>query len=265
MNKKQITLFTILLFLIPCFCRYFDNESGGVYDNPNLSMYIWGISPIFMTLVFRTYNKDWKGLDIELHFRKNWKWYIFAVALYPVTCSIQILISQLVGSLEMTENFSISQIITSIFSGFGLIFLKNISEEFTWRGYLTYSFDEKGMSRIKNHFIVSIIWSIWHIPFIGRGISFNSGNNFWASFIMWMIFGFIVSIIYGEIRLRIKTVWPIVLLHTFGNLVLPSALSYEMVNVFQKYTYLVGVHQENLLSMTLFSIIAWIIYRKNTD
>ena len=35
-------------------------------------------------LVFRAYNKDWKGLDIELHFRRNWKWYILAIFGYPI-------------------------------------------------------------------------------------------------------------------------------------------------------------------------------------
>ena len=60
MTKKQIILFTILLFTIAIICRKFDNHSGDV-NSPNLSIYVWGISPILMTLIFRIYNKDWKG------------------------------------------------------------------------------------------------------------------------------------------------------------------------------------------------------------
>ena len=84
MNNRQLILFTTLLLAIVILCRYFDDGVGGVYDKPNIAMYAWAISPIFMTIGFRIYNKDWKGLDIQPNFSKNWKWYIFTILLFGV-------------------------------------------------------------------------------------------------------------------------------------------------------------------------------------
>ena len=216
MNNRQLILFTILLIIIASLCRYFDTGLGGVYEGPNMSMYAWGISPIFMTLVFRIYNKDWKGLDIKPNFSKSWKWYVLSILGIPFICMIQIIVARIAGNIEITENFSIPLILNSVVGGFGLVFLKNISEEFTWRGYLTYSLNERGMSRIQNHLIVGSIWILWHVPYLGRGINFGSGNIFWISVVMWIMACLFLSVIYGEIRLRSKTVWTIVLLHTLA-------------------------------------------------
>jgi len=97
MNKRQLLLFTILLVIIASLCRYFDDGLGGVYEGPNSSMYAWAISPIFMTLVFRLYNKDWKGLDIKPNFIKNWKWYVLGILGIPLIYFIEIFIYPLVG------------------------------------------------------------------------------------------------------------------------------------------------------------------------
>ena len=162
--------------IIVSLCRYFDDGLGGVYESSNVSMHVWAISPIFMTLIFRIYNKDWEGLDIKPNLSKNWRWYILSIIGIPIIYLLKILMSQKLGNIEITANFSLWLIMQSIFGGFVLVFLKNISEEFTWRGYLTYSLNKSGMPRIQNHLIVGLIWIAWHVPYLGRGINFNSGN-----------------------------------------------------------------------------------------
>lgn len=69
-------------------------------------MGIWLVLPFLCGIVFRIRIKDWKGFGLSLNIKTGWKGYVIAVFIYPA--------------------------ITSLAGGF----LKNIFEEFAWRGYL---------------------------------------------------------------------------------------------------------------------------------
>ena len=84
-------------------------------------------------------------------------------------------------------------------------FIKNIFEEFTWRGYLTPQMDKMGMSRFKNHLIVGVIWALWHLPFIDLMIRSYSQLSLWVAFPLMFTGIIITAFVYGEIRIRSAT------------------------------------------------------------
>ena len=43
--------------------------------------------------------------------------------------------------------------------------MKNIFEEFAWRGYLTPRLDAAKVHPLLNHLIVGILWWSWHLPY----------------------------------------------------------------------------------------------------
>jgi len=91
-----------------------------------------------------------------------------------------------------------------------------IFEEFGWRGYLAPKVAELNINKLLGHMIVGLIWAAWHLPFIATFAAQTSEAL--SGFIPRYILGVLAfAIVYGEIRLRSKSVWPAVLLHWTGN------------------------------------------------
>ncbi|WP_407946417.1 CPBP family glutamic-type intramembrane protease [Paenibacillus alkaliterrae] len=44
-------------------------------------------------------------------------------------------------------------------------FIKNIFEEFAWRGYLAPKLYSIGYNRLFIHICVGLIWGAWHVPY----------------------------------------------------------------------------------------------------
>ena len=101
--------------------------------------------------------------------------------------------------------------------------MKNIFEEFAWRGYLTPRLDAAKVHPLLNHVIVGILWWSWHLPyyyyFLDRTqLSTYLGNISLASFlIIALIDLFPTALLFGELRLLSKSVWTAFILHELIN------------------------------------------------
>jgi membrane protease YdiL (CAAX protease family) len=104
-------------------------------------------------------------------------------------------------------------------AAFGASMVKNIFEEFAWRGYLTPRFAELGLSRLSNHLLTGLIWGAWHIPywvfFLNRAELRSQtplGLGMFVPLALAMLL--LQAITYEELRLRSGSTWPAWLLHT---------------------------------------------------
>jgi membrane protease YdiL (CAAX protease family) len=97
-------------------------------------------------------------------------------------------------------------------------FIKNIFEEFPWRGYLTPKVYSLRLNDFVGHLIVGFVWGAWHIPyflyFLDRATIRDYTTLNLAAFIPLAIMAMMSwAIVYGEIRLLTNSVWPTVLMH----------------------------------------------------
>ena len=106
MTKNQLILFTAILLVIGFVCRLSD-PSIKDFNNPNLGMFIWLISPFVLMLIFRAKNKDWKSFGIKLKFRKSWHWYMISLLLYPVIIGLILTIGKFTETILFTNSFSV--------------------------------------------------------------------------------------------------------------------------------------------------------------
>ena len=243
-------------------CRLSD-ASVKDFNNQNLGMILWLISPFVLMLIFRAINNDWRSFGVKLQFRKSWPWYIVSLLLYPIIIGLILIIGKITKTIDFVNSFSVltNAVLVSIIP----LFIKNIFEEFVWRGYLTPQFDKMGMSRFKNHLISGGIWALWHLPFLDLMIRSYSQLSLWVAFPLMLIGIIVTAFVYGEIRIRSSTVWTAVVLHTVGNSITNPLISMNIIKLVSGKEYIASPTIDNLAYIFLIFIAASILFRLNSN
>jgi membrane protease YdiL (CAAX protease family) len=106
----------------------------------SLGVLIWLISPLTANLLLRSLGKEgWKDFGIAPNLKSGWRWYLAALLIIPVISLIMIGLGVLAGVTD-TTGFSkqgMSALISLLGLGIAGNLVKNLFEEFAWRGYLT--------------------------------------------------------------------------------------------------------------------------------
>jgi membrane protease YdiL (CAAX protease family) len=258
MTKNQLILFTAILLIIGFVCRWSD-PSIEDFINPNLGMFIWLMSPFVLMLIFRAINKDWRSFGIKLQFRNSWPWYLISFLLYPVIIGPILAIGKFTETIVFANSFS--GLTNAALAAAIPLFIKNIFEEFTWRGYLTPQIDKMGMSRFKNHLIVGVIWALWHLPFLDLMIRSYSPLSFWVAFPLMFIGIIVTAFVYGEICIRSATVWTAVILHAVGNSITNPLFSMKIIKLVPGKEYIASPTIDNMAYIMLMFIVAVVLFR----
>lgn len=262
MKKNQILLFTAIMLVVGFACRLSDTSMKS-FNDQNAGLFLWLLSPFILMLVFRAINKDWTSFGVKLQVRKSWHWYIVSLLLYPVIIGSILMIGSITKTIDFDNSFSSSAYTSAVLVSIVPMFIKNIFEEFTWRGYLTPQMNEMGMSRFKNHLIVGFIWAIWHLPYLDLMIRSYSQLSFWVAFPLMFIGIVVTAFVYGEIRLRSSTVWTAVLLHAIGNSITNPLLSMNIIKLVSGKEYIAAPMIDNIAYIGLMVIVAGILFRLN--
>lgn len=260
MKNYQIVVFTVLMLAIGFASRYL-GPTVSDFNGQNPGMAVWLISPFLLMLIFRTINKDWKSFGIRLNFSKSWKWYVFSFVLFPLIIGLILAIGKITQAIDFTGSMSL--LTGAAVVSFIPLFIKNIFEEFTWRGYLTPQLANMGMSRFKNHLIVGFIWFLWHLPYLDVMIRSYSQASFSVAYPLMFVGIMITAFVYGEIRLRSATVWTSVLLHAVGNAVTNPLIALNIIQLVSGKEFLVSPTIDNLAYILLMLVVAIFLFRMN--
>ena len=130
--------------------------------------------------------------------------------------TISVLIGTLLGGLEMDGNM-FPAFVAALLPGLIPAMLKNLFEEFAWRGYLAPKVYALKMNTWLSHALVGVVWGAWHLPFVFALWPYLTPAMLWT-FVPLLLVGTICqSVVYGEIRLAACSVWPAWVMHTIGN------------------------------------------------
>lgn len=72
----------------------------------------------------------------------------------------------------------ISAFIAAVISGFSINLLFALAEEYGWRGYLN---KRLHLGFIKRHFVIGVLWGLWHTPLILQGYNYGDGYELWGT------------------------------------------------------------------------------------
>ena len=167
-NKK--TLRNIILFsLVAISCGWIGVGVNQLLGEPSnlesLGSGIFIVSPIVCMILLRLLGGDgWKDFPLKPRFKQNTRWYIFAIAVYPVVIGITLFVGKLLGWVDVSK-FSVATYLPVFATAFLPIFIKNILEETAFRGYLTVKMEQLVKNEWVIYLVVAFICHIWHLPY----------------------------------------------------------------------------------------------------
>ena len=135
-------------------------------------------------------------------------------------------------------------------------FIKNIPEEFAWRGYLTPKVFLLKVNDVLLYLVVGIIWGVWHIPyylFFLDTAAFQSVTTLGTGIFIPLSIVVMISwsIVLVELVLITNSVWPVVLAHIIED---------AFVNPLFIEGHVQILHGKELLVSPIYGIISIIFY-----
>lgn len=277
MNKTIRNLIIVALFTVAGgWLGIWLNYVTGNTQPPlqSLGALVWLISPALSGILLRWLGGDgWKDAGFGLNLRAGWKWYLVGIFAYPSAALVSFAVALAVGAIRADGFATLGW--GAFFSAVGVMtagsLMKNIFEEFAWRGYLTPRLEAAKVPAFLNHLIVGILWWAWHLSYYYYFLDRSQLDAYLTTislntFIFLAIFAlFPTAILFGELRLISKSVWPVFILHNVIN-----GLSMPLIlNGFITLNGWAGVifspTNEGLFTSVLFGLIGVWLYRQRTQ
>jgi len=184
----------------------------------SLGMGLWLILPMITMLVLRLVNRDWKDIGVLPKCKGNMKWYGAAIAIYPVMTVIIVGLALLFNSASISD-VELSALLSLIGVSIAGNLIKNIFEEFSWRGYLTPKLMELKLNDWMLYLVSGLVWALWHAAYY---MVFLPDSYFETTSRMgFLLTGCLLmvawSVMYVEMYRLTKSVWPCVLMHAMED------------------------------------------------
>ena len=231
MKANKRTLRNVMLFsFVAVVCGWVgvgvDKLLGQPSNLESLGALIFISSPILCMVLLRLFGGDgWKDLPLKPNFRRNARWYLFAIVVYPVVVGITLFVGKLFGWVDVSK-FSIAAYFPVFIAAFLPQCLKNIFEESVWRGYLTVKVEQLTQNEWLVYLVVALVWQVWHLPYYLILLD----DAYLASFfpfgnVLFVVTSFVVigvwTIMYTEIFFLSRSLLLVVLMHAMEDALNP--------------------------------------------
>jgi membrane protease YdiL (CAAX protease family) len=186
-----------------------------------LEMLVWLAVPALFAVLYLTLGRMWSTAGLGLRLRGNGGWFLLAATLPAALAGILLLLNQISG-MVMLEPTAMKAGLVAGLSGLGVFAVKNVVEEFVFRGFLTGRFAATRLAGLQGHVLMGLIYASWHLVYwytlLPQGkIAEVSG----LSTHIFVVVGFMAltlqAILLGELRMVTGSIWAGWLLHTMNN------------------------------------------------
>ncbi len=219
-TKRNLIIFTVLVLGLAALAAVVEPLTvppGAKPGTSGLGQLLWIIAPLGAMLLLRIFGGDgWADFGLRPNFKGNNFWWLVSVLVFPGVITLSVLIGALVGGLELDVNM-FSAFAAALLPGLISAVIKNLFEEFAWRGYLAPKVYSLGMNIWLSHAVVGIVWGAWHLPFVLVFWPYLTPDILWTFIPLFLVGTFSQSVVYGEIRLATGSVLPAWVMHTIGN------------------------------------------------
>jgi membrane protease YdiL (CAAX protease family) len=234
MMDRKIIRNVIIFALVVASCGWIGVGLNRLAPTPDpmqsLGVLIWLAGPLLTVLILRGLGGDgWK--DFGLGLGKGWGWYALALLVYPLTVLLTLGLGSVLGvvSFDGLVARGAPALWAALAAAFAGSLVKNVFEEFSWRGYLAPRLDALGLKPLANHLLTGLVWGSWHLPYwiffttSAAYAGFTHLSLGW--FILLGLLGlFPAALVYGELRLKTGSLWPAFLAHNVINAISAALL-----------------------------------------
>lgn len=236
---RNLVIFTIVTLSCGFVGVALDRLSPPTDPMQGLGALVWLVSPLAANLILRAVGGDgWKDFGLRPNLKAGWVWYLAAVLIAPLVTILALVLGIVTGAVSLSgfagQGFgAYLPLVGTVFLG---VLVKNIFEEFAWRGYLTPRFEALRLHPFANSILTGFIWAGWHVPyylyFLNRAeLQAHTSLSVPAFLLLAFLVLPLHALAYGELRLVSKTVWTPWLLHNVANAISLPLLSYGFVSL----------------------------------
>lgn len=256
-------IFIVVVLLCGWFGVLVDKLIPEQPQGDTLGMGIWLISPLLATILLRSFAGDgWRDIGLLPNFKGNLKWYVIALFIYPAVTTLVLLISYVFNWMDFSA-FNISTVLSVFFSGLLIQFVKNFFEESVWRGYLTSKLSNLKLDDFWLYLIVGGVWGAWHIPYFLVFLSESDiisvlPVNRWLFTIIGIVTMICWTVMYTEIYLMTRSIWPLVLMHMTEDALVNPLILDGYIKLAQGKEFLVSP-SAGILTTCLYLVVGWLL------
>jgi membrane protease YdiL (CAAX protease family) len=272
MNKsiRNLIIFTIVAVGGGWLGVVLDRLSPPQDPMQGLGALVWLVSPLLANLLLRLFGGDgWKDFGLGLNLRGAWIWYLAAPVIILVASFLPLVLGSVFGAISFPgfaqRGFGAFLSLTA--AAFGMAMIKNIFEEFSWRGYLTPRFEALKLNPYLSSILTGFIWAAWHVPyylyFLNRAV-LQAHTPLPVP--VFLLSAFLVlpfhAFAYGELRLLTKSTWTTWLLHNFANAISLTLISEGFVRLSRDVSgVLLSPGTEGILHSLIMGLIGFGLYK----
>lgn len=267
-TKRNLIIFTVLVLGIAALAGVIEPLTvppGAEPGTPGLGQLLWIIAPLGAMLLLRIFGGDgWDDFGLRPNFKGNGFWWLVSGLVFPVVITISVLLGALLGGLELDVNM-FSAFVVALLTGLISALIKNVFEEFAWRGYLAPKLYWLNMNIWLSHAIVGMVWGAWHLPFVFVFWPYLTPDMLWYFVPLLLVGTFSQSVVYGEIRLATASVLPAWVMHTIGNAIGNTLLLSGFIQFDPGWELLVSPGAESVVSIVLMFATGYWLHRRRKN
>ncbi len=265
-TRRNLIIFAVLVLGIAVLARVVEPLTVPPDAEPGasgLGQLLWIIAPLGVMLLLRIFGGDgWGDLGLRPNFKGNGFWWLVSILVFPVVITLSVLIGALLGGLKLDLDMS-SAFLAALLPGLISAAIKNLFEEFAWRGYLAPKVYSLKMNIWLSHALVGMVWGAWHLPFVLVLWPYLTPDSLWTFVPLLLVGTFSQSVVYGEIRLATGSVLPAWLMHTIGNTIGNTLLLSNLIQLGAGRELWFSPGAEGVISIVLmFSVGYWLHDRR---
>jgi membrane protease YdiL (CAAX protease family) len=269
-TMRNLIIFGIVIIVAGWLAPGLDALIGATSPEESLGMLIWIVVPVGTSLLLRAFAGDgwkdlgikprdgWKDLGIKPNIKGNGLWYAISILIYPISVAIIIAVGLVFGatSWRNTASEPSDAIIQALIALFIKEIVINILEEFAFRGYLAPKMYSLDLNTWIAHVLVGLIWGIWHLPVL-RSITPYTSESLVTLAPRFVIAAIAASLVYGEIRLLTRSVWPAVLMQIAGGVAISAAMSFDLLSIKPAAGFLFNPVFESLSMIIILALVGF--------
>lgn len=275
MNPHPTSLRNLIVFcLVVLSAGWLGYALDQAMQNPpdqSLGLLLWLVLPTLTLFVLRTFAGDgWSDFGWWPGLRRNARWYLVTMLIYPLAATIVLGIGAALG-LVTVRGAALGIWLASVPAAFAGSFIKNLFEEFAWRGHLAPKVHGFGLPDLAGHLLVGAVWWAWHLPYwlfyIDRELVQAATMPGLVVFLLMALLNLLAaSLVYGELRLLTGSVWPAVLLHTIGNALVDQLVVTQAIEIAPGMAWLAAPGHLSVLTLLTFAALGFALraYRLRT-
>ncbi|MFF0580098.1 CPBP family glutamic-type intramembrane protease [Streptosporangium saharense] len=177
---------------------------------------LWIVVPALTALVLFLVSRDGAG-PLGMTPRVPVRRFAFATLFFPVLAVGCVAAATVSGVATFTPGLP-----GSMATVLGFLVVKNVLEEFVFRGYGTRTAMALGLRGVMPHVLVGAVWGLWHLPLYLVWMSPADLRAATTLPLAWYVPLFLLGItalavLYGELRVWTGSIWPGVVLHTVSG------------------------------------------------